>query len=293
MNKPTAFCNRCGNNKYLFDTKGRFSVAVQCPDCFLGCAKCKGRGYTVVDRDGYDYIQTCECQTVPTRISLFNRAQIPAHYHSKLFLPFKNESNYKVHSSQERAQMRVWDWGKAFIPGARGFLLVGPCGTGKTLLLCQALRHLTLRLGYFCRYVEFATLLDEMKEKISERRDGSAQESIKGPLKDATVLVIDELGKGRRTEWEMSELDTLISERYQAGKTTLFATNYLDGGQVVYHDAPKEKAPLFGEGAKNMTEQESLAQRVGARIYSRLREFCEFIKVEGDDYRLREGKKGT
>ena len=289
--KKPSYCPRCGQARFLIQTKDRFAIAVACPDCKTPCVKCGDRGYTVTEQNGYEYVQTCAyCQTIPTRISLFNRAQIPAHYATKLFLPFVSRGEYKSHPSQERAHGRVHEWAKSFRPGDKGLVLLGPCGVGKTLLLCQALRVLTLTWGRSCRYVEFATLLEDLKEQIQDNREGTPTESLKGPLKDATVLVVDELGKGLRTEWEQSQLDTLISERYHSGKTTLFATNFHDKGQT---DAPTIGVrPKWGEGSRkeNPIEAESLAQRVGVRLYSRLREFCEFVEVEGDDYRIQDTK---
>jgi DNA replication protein DnaC len=294
MEPSNAFCNRCSNNKFIIKSQDRasdrYALAVICSYCKKRCEICLDRGYTITEKNSYEYVKSCNCQTIPKQISLFNRAQIPAQYASKLFLPFKSFGPGAVSASQERAFFHIQDWAKGFLPGQKGFVLIGSCGLGKTLLLCQALRILTLTRGEFCRYVEFSTLLEDLKEKIQENRDGATTESIRESLKNATVLVVDELGKGLRTEWEQSQLDTLISERYYAGKTTLFATNHHDEGQT---NAPLAgPTPRFGPGSRkeNPVETESLAKRVGQRLYSRLREFCEFIEIEGEDYRLQETK---
>jgi DNA replication protein DnaC len=280
-----AYCLKCSNNKFLIQSKDRFATAITCPECKTRCAKCGDRGYTTFENEfGYEYIQSCDCQTIPKRISAFNRAQIPAQYATKLFLPFNSWDG--AHPTQERAHGHIHEWASSYRPGVRGLVLIGPCGVGKTLMLCQALRVLTLKWGQFCRYVEFATLLEDLKEQIQETREGTPTESIRGPLKDATVLVVDELGKGLRTEWEQNQLDSLISDRYHTGKTTLFATNFYDKGQTITAVGPR---PRFGDGSNK--DNESLAQRVGVRLYSRLREFCEFVEIEGDDYRLRENRK--
>src|SRR3989304_2730323 len=93
------------------------------------------------------------------------------------------------------------------------------------------------------------------------------------PLIETEVLVIDELGKGRSSEWELNILDQLISKRYNASKITLITTNY------VSEDNKQKK----GSGHSSQNEdQETLENRVGSRIASRLREMCEFIPIEGD-----------
>ena len=56
-------------------------------------------------------------------------------------------------------------------------------------------------------------------------------QAIIGPLSEVDVLAIDELGKGRGSPFELDTMDELIARRYNAGRTTLFATNYsLDPG---------------------------------------------------------------
>lgn len=305
MENSRTFCNDCNTSRFLIEPgrppREKYAVAVTCPSCAVVCDKCKGNGYVVSERNGYEFVSRCSCQNLPIRIAQFNNALIPARYYDKLSIPLGREvgaerkkgAPYQVSESQERAQSRIDRWAREYSPGARGLLLMGPPGTGKTLLLCQILRHLTLRLGERCRFVEFSLLLDEMREQIGARRDGGeAAASLKSPLRDATVLVIDELGKVRGTEWEMNELDSLISLRYQAGKTTLFATNYTTNPNTTYRISRPTRAPRFGAD-DNRAEKapagdgETLSQRLGARIFSRLQECCEFIEIFGADYRQR------
>ena len=99
--------------------------------------------------------------------------------------------------------------------------------------------------------------MQSIKERISEK---SGDGDIKSPLRSVPVLAVDELGKVRGTEWELSELDSLVAFRYQTGKTTLFASNY---------------------------NEKELETRVGGRIFSRLKERCRFMNVSGDDFRRR------
>ena len=91
------------------------------------------------------------------------------------------------------------------------------------------------------------------------------------------LLAIDELGRGRCTEWELGVLDTLISKRYNGMKQVLGTTNY-GTGKATGQSAPNLSQP---------TNQPTLADRVGSRVYSRLREVCRFVPVAGADYRER------
>jgi len=131
--------------------------------------------------------------------------------------------------------------------------------------------------------VDFFQLLSDIRHGFSE--DLSDQTFIK-PYQEARVLVIDELAKGRNTEWELTVLDQLISNRYNAAdKVTIFTTNYPSELAI----KEKEIRGATGEGAlKNYTDaytRESLQEKIGARVYSRLAEMCKFVMIQGQDLR--------
>jgi DNA replication protein DnaC len=103
-------------------------------------------------------------------------------------------------------------------------------------------------------------------------------------------LAIDELGKGRGSQFELETMDELIARRYNAGRTTLFATNY----SLVYElRGPKPGEHRSTDDLKAASRDSVLLQhRVGERIYSRLCEMCEFIDMpDAPDYRHTQQQK--
>jgi DNA replication protein DnaC len=152
-------------------------------------------------------------------------------------------------------------------PDKRGFLLMGRAGLGKTHLAVGAISELTLKHGIKCLFKDFFYLLSELKEAYSL---GTPENEVILPLIETDVLAIDELGKGKSSDWELNILDQLISKRYNASKTTLITTNYISKDYITKQDAE---------------EKEILEVRVGERIASRLYEMCEFIYLEGADHR--------
>jgi DNA replication protein DnaC len=264
--------------------KGDFAVAevTEASDCDA----CDGSGRRVVQReDGTVFVQPCACRIPRDACRRFNAARIPKR------LATKTLDNFRVDGDQAAAAMarhRVQQFVEAYgtPEGRHGFILMGSVGIGKSHLLAAALRVLTLERGAECRYVEFFHLLSELKDGYSS---GKSDMEIIAPLCDVEVLAVDELGKGRGSDWEMYVLDEIISRRYNADKVTLFATNYTDNPRTTL----KGRLPQAGGGfartrGPRFTEEavaETLVERVGERIYSRLREMCDPIAWEGPDFR--------
>ncbi|HMV67806.1 MAG TPA: ATP-binding protein, partial [Myxococcota bacterium] len=156
----------------------------------------------------------------------------------------------------------------------RGLVLWGKVGRGKTHLMIALVRELVLRHGVSARFVEFSHLLADIKSSFE--RGGTA--ALVEPLAQVDVLAIDELGKGRNTEFEGTVLDELVSRRYNAARTILATTNF-------------EPRQASGVAAPNLADDDAqraepaLIDRVSERVYSRLREMNDFVPVLGEDYR--------
>ena len=151
--------------------------------------------------------------------------------------------------------------------------MYGDVGRGKTHLMVAVLRDLVFLHGVSVRFVEFSHLLADLKTGFG-RGEGSASKL--DPLVDVEVLGIDELGKGRQTEFEGTVLDELVTRRYNAARTIVASTNY-------------EPKPATGRAAPNLagTARVALVDRVGDRVFSRLEEMCDFIPIRGSDYRTK------
>ena len=115
-------------------------------------------------------------------------------------------------------------------------------------------------------FTDFFFLLGDLRKAYSE---GIPENEIIGPLINAEILVIDEMGKGKSSEWEQNILDQLISKRYNSSKKTLVTTNYVARELLSRKDANKT---------------DILENRVGNRIASRLYEMCTLLFIEGSDY---------
>jgi len=101
------------------------------------------------------------------------------------------------------------------------------------------------------------------------------------PVFDTEVLVLDELGAVKPTEWVWDTVSLILNTRYNDNRTTIITTNYPDdAGQDPYANPVSE----FGRAQKVM-RRETLGDRIGERMRSRLHEMCRIIKLDGQDFR--------
>jgi len=219
----------------------------------------------------------CDCAHLGQRIALFNACAIPGKFAGRWIEDLNDQ-----HRSQKEVKYALLKYRDEYKLGDSGFLLWGEPGVGKTHLLCGLLGYLTLERGIAARFVDIMHLMMDLKKAYSEHRWDT---EVVAPLIAADVLVIDELGKGKCSEWELAILDQLISTRYNAGKTLHCTSNYppeSTGSQVSMESAV---------GYDPTARTETLKERVGDRIFSRLNEMCTFFHVEGEDWRRKGLKK--
>lgn len=246
---------------------GETARASVCSECVQSCPACGGSALKLVrDGEGFDTLVKCGAQRALWQVECYNGAKLPAHFAGKTLAGFIAENE-----SQNRVKSKLLSYQSSFTAAAgRGFVLIGEPGVGKTHLMTSILSHITLNMGIRCRYVDFFDLTAQIRSSYSEGNSIDESDLLE-PLVKVPVLAIDEMGKGRGSEWELSIIDQLISRRYNAGRVVLASTNFFPKG--VSTQAPGLRPRL------------SLEERVTPRIYSRLRAMCEFEMVSGRDHR--------
>lgn len=272
-------CDVCDSRRYVIEPAGDESVARRCASCFDECPACEGEGFEYYEDDkGYEYVKPCSvCGSLDARISAFNGAHIPRKYaNSSRFEDFRRlDDRGRPIGNLKEVHLRLYNFATAFTPGDQGFLLWGDVGTGKTHLLATVARYLTIDKGISTRFIEFSHLLSALRQQFDM---GRGEGAVLGPLTSVPVLAIDELGKGRNNDWQLSIIDELISKRYNSGLTTLFTTNYPIEAAKMGADADRAEM-------RRKATLETLRERVGERIYSRLHEMSDFIEIDSPDFR--------
>jgi len=262
-------CSACSGAGYVVKPVRSAALAEIC-SCVPACELCGGTGHRQVQLRDRVRVGRCRCQKLPDRIELFNRANIPARHANSSFTSFQPELNPGVSGGYRVCQS--WVGGYQHGRENRGLILFGGVGQGKTHLLVSMLRALIMEHGVEARFVEFSHLLSQLKEGYDS---GTGESTTLVPLVRVPVLAIDELGKGRGSEWELGIIDQLVSHRYNALGTILASTNY-------------EPKPSTGIAQPNFVQPDrvqSLGDRVGDRVLSRLREMCQNLRLDGEDIR--------
>ncbi|MBI2601645.1 MAG: ATP-binding protein [Deltaproteobacteria bacterium] len=255
----------CRGNGYLFRPVGAFTKAELCP-CVLKCRRCFG----TAQQTSKGVARSCRTPSPRKVVSLFNNAAIPSRYADAHLGVFENMSGNCLKVVHD-----VRQWQRHFLssPKRKGLIISGTVGVGKTYLI-TALARAVAEKGVSVRFVDFFQLLSQIRACYSENK---SDHTILRPLYKADVLFVDELGKGRNTEFEAVVLDQLIMNRYNENKILVASTNlYL--GKKRAKAADKEDQPAFNQIG-------SLEERVGERVFSRLKETTEFLEIQGKDFR--------
>ncbi|MBX2800052.1 MAG: ATP-binding protein [Myxococcales bacterium] len=269
-------CPDCRGSGTLIRRAGERAAAQDC-HCVVVCPDCRGTGLVPQSEAFRARVKRCRCQTLLARRRIFDAANIPARHSDSTRASFVPKGRH-----QTAVLAAVSKYLASYDPRAdnRGLILYGQVGRGKTHLLVGLLRDLVFHHGARVKFVEFSHLLADLKSGFDVGRGMAA---LIDPLVEVDVLAIDELGKGRNTEFEGTVLDELVSRRYNAVRPILATTNFAPGssGASVANAASVQ----LGTGPSPM-----LSDRVGERVYSRLRETSDFIEVQGEDHRELRGR---
>jgi len=219
------------------------------------CPICNGGGFEIVPGEG---ARICECRRIKSKDGQFANVRLPKRYDGYHF------HNYKPQNESQRiAHQLALTLNHEYPAVSRGLLFTGGVGLGKTHLAVSILKGLTER-GFSCLFYDFGSLLKEIQDSYNANTQTS-ELGVLAPVLNAEILVLDELGSSKPTDWVRDTMAHVINTRYNNRKLTIFTTNYPD------------ERPQDGK--------ETLEDRIGVRLRSRLYEMCKTAILEGKDFR--------
>lgn len=219
------------------------------------CSLCYGSGMEVVAGKG---ARPCQCRKKKTHTNLLEKARLPKRYADCHF-----QSYTILNPSQQRAYKYASTLAFEYPAVDRGLLFMGTVGVGKTHLAVSILKGLSER-GFSCLFYEFGALLKKIQDSYNPNTQ-SSELKILAPVLDAEILVLDEIGASKPTDWVRDTMAHIINTRYNDKKLTIFTTNYLD--------------------ERRAEREETLEDRIGVRLRSRLFEMCKTVVIGGEDFR--------
>lgn len=226
----------------------------------MPCPHCDDTGWATVVVDGTTRVARCSCWRNARAARLLGAARIPRRYqHCSLdnFVTYDNES-------LTRAVARARHVAKTFPTSDKGLFLLGPPGVGKTHVVVAVLKDIVLRTGASAIFYDTRDLLRVIRSTYDPVVRATEVEILR-PVMEADVLALDDLGAEKTSEWVEETLNLIVNTRYNERRLTLFTSNY--------DDKPDQ------------TDPDSLLCRIGFRMRSRLHEMCEFLDLDGADYR--------
>jgi DNA replication protein DnaC len=246
------------------------------------CAVCGGTGWKTIERDGISGVEPCACRFERRAQNLLDRAQVPPLYAEASFDNFElpRDNREPAYGELATVMTAVRQYTREF-PFAKkqGLLLIGDAGTGKTHLAVAALKALLAR-GFEGLFFDFNNLLDRIRASYDSASGQTDREAYRFAL-DTEVLLLDDLGAHRVTDWVQDVVTSIITSRCNNRRPLIATTNLSDpaaGDSIV-----QRSAALPG-----VEYRKTLADHVGERARSRLFEMCTVLRIRtAPDYRLR------
>jgi len=223
------------------------------------CALCDDTTWRSITIDGISRVTRCDCVRASASARLLGDARIPRRYQHCDF------ANYTAYNEQLTKALQFANrLAEAFPVTDKGLFFLGPPGVGKTHLAVAVLRQVISTRGARGLFYDTRDLLRVIRSTYDPVNRTQEMDVLR-PVIECDLLVLDDLGAEKTSEWVEETLNLIVNSRYSERRTTVFTSNYDDN--------------------PDNTDPDSLLFRIGFRMRSRLHEMCEFLYLDGGDYR--------
>lgn len=238
-------------------------------DGFMYCAVCHAKTQTrvVIEALGIDKIVNCICDCQKKKMAeedmRIRRQELERKrrgcFAETNMAEWTFERDDRKNARISDAMQRYADGFRDFMPNGKGLLLYGPVGTGKTYYAACIANRL-IEKGYRVKMTNFARIANQLQGTFE------GKDRVLDDLNDCHLLIIDDLGAERKTEYMQEIVFNIIDSRYRSGYPFIITTN------LTADEIKKPQEVSF------------------ARIYDRILERCFPVEVTGASRRRQEVK---
>ncbi len=225
----------------------------------MPCPICNDTRWKSVTVDGREGVVRCDCWRAALVERLMAEARIPTRYQRCELETFEHDMD-----SQREAYRRAAAFVDAFPVVDRGLLFYGRNGVGKTHLAVGMLKAVIRARGARGYFFETRELLRLVRDTYN-RSVAETEMDVLAPVLHADLLVLDDLGAERSSEWVQETLGLVVNTRYNERRPTIFTSNLVDSA--------------------DSTDPRTFIYQLGARTRSRLMEMCDWVEIQGVDVR--------
>ena len=242
-------------------------------DSPTACSLCGGTGMRLTkDEQGDRVAVVCSCRMARKALRRLEQANIPRRHEHATLANYESVETTGSHESMLHAHFKankfVLDY--PHNTDGRGLLFVGAAGRGKTHLAVGVLRQLIEEKGCQGLFTDYGELLKHIQSTYNARAE-TTEYALLRPVLEIEVLVLDDLGSTKPTAWVWDIVAHVLNTRYNRKLTTIITTNF------------SNRAPAAGG------REDTLGDRIGERMRSRLAEMCVGLEMQGEDFRQTAG----
>jgi DNA replication protein DnaC len=237
------------------------------------CSLCGGTGMRITrDAQGDRMAAVCSCRVARQALRRLERASIPKRHEHATLENYESVETKGAHETMLHAHFKATQFVQDYPHNTdgRGLMFVGQAGRGKTHLAVGVLRALIEEKGCQGLFCDYGDLLKQIQNSYNARSETTEYELLQ-PVLEAEVLVLDDLGSTKPTTWVLDTVAHVLNARYNHKRTTIITTNFAN------------KPPAAGG------KEDTLGDRIGERMRSRLVEMCVCLEIQGEDFRQTAG----